>query len=585
MTAVDDGGVFVSPRRAGRVWQSSSGLTALLLVGVVILSIGPSVSTPFTWTDSFVLANVGSSSWVDRAFAFDDDRPGPKSPNLGAWWDGITIKLRQIRISPSLFMAAEVALLGQRAVPLHWVSLCLHAMNTLLLYALLVRVLRHTWAALAASLIFASHPVATEPVASWSCQPILFATAFGLGAMLALWRFRQREELKFLALAWALCLLAVTSYEAAVALPLLLCLADRGWVQESTPSYPRRPLVWGGFALAWVVLLGGTVLVRAGIKASSTGFRPTLEEIGCSARTDIPNYVLKALGAFDPHNRTAYWIYNHLGEHVGLFIALATTVFVVRWAYSRPLARLGLFVFTSLLAPPVLIRIFVSSVNHPTLRQLYLPLTGIALMVGVAVASARTLIPFVVSLAVTTGAMGIDWMSAGDFWGRHRREVATSQLAKAALSGVEDRKPVIVLGSFSRVPEGCSYVVPFDWPGRMQWMLVPPTQGKPPEVHPVDDRTFVALAPEGFDIPTTRRERPRVQCSPGRFTPLSVRTDADPPPIVRDGWQMVDGARVEVAGRSGMRITGLRFHLPLSLGSYAFIAAEGCRSVSLVAMR
>src|SRR5262249_54422328 len=116
MTGVDDGGVVVSPRQAGRAWQSSSGLTAILLVGVVILSIGPSVSTPFTWTDSPALANVGSSSWVDRAFAFNDDRPGPKSPNLGAWWDGMTLQHRFIRIPPSLFMTAEVALLGQRAV-------------------------------------------------------------------------------------------------------------------------------------------------------------------------------------------------------------------------------------------------------------------------------------------------------------------------------------------------------------------------------------------------------------------------------------------------------------------------------------
>jgi hypothetical protein len=76
-----------------------------------------------------------------------------------------------------------------------------------------------------------------------------------------------------------------------------------------------------------------------------------------------------------------------------------------------------------------------------------------------------------------------------------------------------------------------------------------------------------------------------VQCSPGRFTPFGIRVDAEPPPIVEEEWQLVDGARVEVTERSGEKITGLRFHLPLALDSYAFLAAEGCRRVSLLAMR
>jgi hypothetical protein len=549
----------------------------LLVSGFVILALLPATRVGFGPDDAYVLAHVQSADWRTRLFAFNVDRP---SEHYGAWWEGVQYQRRFIRLLPSAFMAAELAAVGQRPQRLHLVSLGLHLLNVLLVYRLARRWLAHDGKAALVAAVFGVHPVVVEPVSWFAEQPLLVATTCTLLSIKCWIRYRTGQGGIWLFAALAAIFAAVTSYEAAAGLPLVIAAGDVVWsrIRSSTSR-------WGPRAAVVALLVPYLVLVKvnqAGALALETSRRPTLAEAWRVGRVDLANYLFKALGLIRPDRPQDYWVYNALGEPLALLLLMLAIVPVVWWARRRPLALSGLFVFLALLGPPWLVRATVGTLNIPSSRALYLPLLGLAMVIGVALSTARFRNAVLIILPLLAAACVLDRQPHG-FGGASRASAGTRTL----LSGIDPARPVIIVGDFAFAPRraGCLYEVSLDWPGRAELRLVPPGRsGAAPHLTRTGERTFTASAPDGFFLPMQREPVVGPAAGRVRYSPGGFRVTREPPPLVLQGRQRLSGATVEIETRDGDAIRSLRYTLDRALDDYVFLAAEGCSQIAMAVL-
>src|SRR5262245_9904942 len=196
---------------------------------LVIVALLPTTRSGFGPDDAYLLAHVQSADWRTRLFAFNVDRP---SEHYGAWWEGVHYQRRFVRLLPSVLMAAEVAVIGQRPQRLHLVSLMLHVLNVLLVYRLARRWLAHEGKAALVAAVFGVHPVVVEPVSWFAEQPLLVAATCTLLSVECWIRYRSGEGRVWCFAALAVTFAAVTSYEAAVGLPLVIIAGDVVWFRN-----------------------------------------------------------------------------------------------------------------------------------------------------------------------------------------------------------------------------------------------------------------------------------------------------------------------------------------------------------------
>ena len=429
---LDNGDSPIPQLRLGRVFAP------LLVSLLVLVALLPATRVGFGADDTYLLAHVQSPDWRTRLFAFNVDRP---SEHYGAWWEGVRYQRRFVRLLPSALMAAEVATLGQRPWPLHLVSLALHLVNVLLIYRLVRRWLGHAGKAALVAAMFGVHPVAVEPVSWFATQPLLVATTCTLLSVESWIRYRAGEGRNWLFAALVAVFAAVTSYEAAVPLPLLIVAGDVVWLRNDRAAGSR----WPARAALVALLVSYFVLVKlnqAGTTALEISHRQTVAEAWTVARVDLANYLFKALGLVQPGRPQDYWIYNALGEPAALLLLILVSIPVAWWARRRPLALFGLFAFFALLAPSWVVRATIGSLNIPSLRAVYLPLLGLAAVVTAALSTTdsgtprRSLRHCSPPLASSTG----NRIRVG-FGGAARESVLTRKL----LDGIDPARPVIVV--------------------------------------------------------------------------------------------------------------------------------------------
>ena len=143
---------------------------------------------------------------------------------------------------------------GLNAAPFHAVSLVVHALNVLLVFGLLRRLVKNDWAAFAGAALFALHPMQVEAVAWVSGLTDLMGALFSLLALSAFLRFREAEHWKWFALATAWFALALLSKPSAAVLPLLALVLDR-WVLSRSWRESAKPfLCWLPLTLTSVVV-------------------------------------------------------------------------------------------------------------------------------------------------------------------------------------------------------------------------------------------------------------------------------------------------------------------------------------------
>lgn len=261
-----------------------------------------------------------------------------------------------------VFMAGH-SLWGLNPMGYHLLSIVFHAANGILFYWLMRRTNITPALALAAALLFITHPAQTEAVASASALGILLGAFFGLAAILLHWRAQEVPP----RLSWALiglsCIsaaLSILSKETMVVLPGLIFLATFYFIAPSAGLTARfrigiaHSIPYLAIALLYVALRF-TVLNFGG---TSNLFREeNLFTSNWLARFFTFMAVLKELGAI------VIWPST-------LFMERSTLIPVYLTPMARPVL-LGLALFTTMIATGL----WISAKSGPaTLPQKMIPM-------------------------------------------------------------------------------------------------------------------------------------------------------------------------------------------------------------------
>ncbi len=154
------------------------------------------------------------------------------------------------------------------AKPFHRLNVVLHVFSGLVVFAILLLLTRHDWAACAGALFFALHPVQVEPVAWATGTKDLLA---GFLSLIAVWQYLQyaigRKEISgkrniksdhgygHYVVALSAFALALLSKPSAVAVPLVVWIVDY-WVLNRSPRQSLQALA------PWVMLATPVVVIN-----------------------------------------------------------------------------------------------------------------------------------------------------------------------------------------------------------------------------------------------------------------------------------------------------------------------------------
>jgi tetratricopeptide (TPR) repeat protein len=149
----------------------------------------------------------------------------------GLSWDGVRWAFTDFHMSnwhplTSLSYLLDVSLFGIDPGPPHVVNAVLHAINSVLVYALALALLRHWLASLLVAWLFMAHPQHVESVAWIAERKDLLCGLFYLLAILAYLRFAARRTLGRYFWVLGAFVLALLSKPMAVTLPIVLLLLD-----------------------------------------------------------------------------------------------------------------------------------------------------------------------------------------------------------------------------------------------------------------------------------------------------------------------------------------------------------------------
>ncbi len=206
---------------------------------------------------------------LTNKFVYDDYLVIVDNPRFGNW------RSLEALFTPGYFrMSAELtyrpvvtlsyfvdyAFWRMNPVGYHLTNVVFHALNAVLLYLLLRLLLKRPGAALAAALLFALHPVASETVNAISYREDLFAATFSFCALLAYLRFSPAGTGGFRAAVLFLVpvFLALFSKESALVIPLLLLLIEVCFPRSSRAEGKGRILLYAGLT----AVIGFYLVVR-----------------------------------------------------------------------------------------------------------------------------------------------------------------------------------------------------------------------------------------------------------------------------------------------------------------------------------
>lgn len=328
---------------------------------------------------------------------------------------------------------------GGSPLAFHVTNLLVHALNAVLLFVVLTGWVPGRLAAFFGALLFAVHPVQTEPVA-WIAGRTDSLCALGLlVALLGLRRSRYRRWSGLALLALGL-VIALGAKEAAVVFPVLAAIEVWAWQPGPLDAGAARRVlgrIWPFIALSLLYFAVHRLLVTASSPLP---------------RLNAFNAVPLALEAWGRYAALLLWpddltlgramvrveqdvLLAHPG-YVALGAALLLLVLGAAWRLRRaqPAAALGALAFGATLLPVsgiVWLGYFISV----SPRFLYIPLLGLALALAALLAAKVDLRLRVACLALMTllGARafvrGGDFGSEEAFW---RREITANERYPAA---------------------------------------------------------------------------------------------------------------------------------------------------------
>ncbi|MDY7093135.1 MAG: tetratricopeptide repeat protein [Acidobacteriota bacterium] len=296
----------------------------------------------------------------------------------------------------------DVELFGLDAGAHHGVSVLLHALNTLLLFWVFLRLFGHRWAAFLIAALFALHPTHVESVAWVSERKDVLSTAFWLLTLLAYLRWVERPSAGRYGALLAAFALGLMAKPMLVTLPFVLLLLD---------AWPLRRL--RGFETAGEAVLPGPASKEALENKSLWGL--VLEKLPLFALTAASSAItlaaqraggavesFEALGLWGRLSNAAVGYLRYLGKlfwpqdlslyyplHevppvwqalLALVLLAAVTAGAWLWRRQRPWLALGWLWFLGTLVPVVgLVQVGGQAIAD---RYTYVPSIGLGILLA-----------------------------------------------------------------------------------------------------------------------------------------------------------------------------------------------------------
>ncbi len=374
-------------------------------------------------------------------FLFDDVHAIAENPTLDPVWrslvppsdSGSTVSGRPLL---NLSFALTQWLGGGSLAVHHLANIALHAANAWLLFALVLATLRlpslskiaprspHL-TALAASLLWALHPLQTESVTYLVQRAESLVAFFYLLTLYLFARARTaapaRARLLF-ASSVAACAAGMASKEVMASAPLLVLLYDRAFFSRDLSSaWKTSPRFYAALFATWIVLI--LCIAQSGFRGNTTGF---------NAGAPWFDYLCTQAWALTHYLRLAVWpsplVFDYGRELVtapgqiawrAVLILLAVAWVFKNWWQNRPAGFLGVLAL-AVLAPTTLVPVATQTIaEHRTYLALAPLFAGAAVVLfrllgektALAVTAALSL-----ALAFATVARNRDYRSIESIW-------------------------------------------------------------------------------------------------------------------------------------------------------------------------
>jgi len=278
--------------------------------------------------------------------------------------------------------ALNYAVGGYDVVGYHLVNLALHVICSLLVWRLALHLLGHPSTALVCGLVFAVHPLGTEPVNYISSRSELLVAAFYLAALLTYLTSHGRASCRWGSL--TLFALALLSKSTAISLPVLLLAHE---VLVSRPELGRaRP--WGWYARrhgpCWgLAFLYFAIIAANGFLGKSLSAPVRDEATQLATQMKAVPYYLKLLvlpaGLNVEHQFFEAGGFSDAPVLVGAALAASLILVMALACYSGRRLAGFLMVWGAVVLIPTFIMPLNVLVNE---RRLYLVMAGFVLLLG-----------------------------------------------------------------------------------------------------------------------------------------------------------------------------------------------------------
>jgi hypothetical protein len=313
-------------------------------------------------------------------------------------------------------------------LPFHITNLLIHALDVGLVTCLLLEWVGGLWPAAVGALLFAVHPVQTEPVA-WIAGRTDSLCALGLLIATLGIRVRRSRRIKGLLLQAVGIVVAFASKEQAVVLPVFAAIEI--WSEEKRPldlacvrQVLRRSAPYLGLALAYL-------MVNRWLVASEH------KDLGVDAHNHVP-LILEAVGRYTAllfwpndlalgraqlHYAHGFLVPNPGYAALGLLSLVVLLTIVWRARRRMPALSLGLLAFLGMLLP-VSGLVWLGNIVLVSPRFLYVPMIGMALTVSAAVShracesmvARSALLMLLAGLSLRAFKRSADYQTELSFW-------------------------------------------------------------------------------------------------------------------------------------------------------------------------
>jgi len=452
----------------------ASWFSWLALIAVTLLAYGNAIHSEVVWDDRVFLEASGFQHVSPRDF------PGFFTQSL---WEAAGNQARLYRPMILLTFGVESLVFDDWWTGYHIVNVLMHVMATLLVYGFSREFLfvtgviddRSSPAVLLAAMVFGVHPVFGDAVNSLFNGTEIFATAAVVGSLLYLLHHRQRSLLLTWSVVSLIFLLGLMYRESAVALMPLAAItlwfaSDKPWLQRVRECLPVLFLL---LPLALYFILRSNAFeipgdpVADAVEAMGREPLPQLPAAENSSRDVLdaaglvvinPSKLASVVSLWFEALRLMVWPQPLLvirqppdtSFYVAFSVQAALFALVLRAAVRRQTVFLfGLFFFYLAILPSSRI---VSEGSLPPLlmdRMLYLPSTGLVILLAVALAGLSRRISFRASLV--TGLMLVILLVPVT-WGRNHDWSSDLGLLQAdfAKNPVNNRLLISLIDSHAR---------------------------------------------------------------------------------------------------------------------------------------